>query len=225
MICNFRFFKSLLLFISPKPNYCNNSGDHKQKRKSDFESEKHEAILNHPDSKVLFLHHVFDSQGRSPHEAKIVAELVVDLFKNGVNLKDINILTPYRAQVREIKKAVAQALIGIGQTYREEKIFIDTVDSMQGQEKDYIIYSLSNSHPLESKRRLDFFYSPNRLNVAITRAMKKCIVIANYKVFDIIDEELVDLQEYDELRSSLGIFKDYFKLSSKIEESENEEVW
>ena len=194
-------------------------------QKSDFESEKHEAILNHPDSKVLFLHHVFDSQGRSPHEAKIVAELVVDLFKNGVNLKDINILTPYRAQVREIKKAVAQALIGIGQTYREEKIFIDTVDSMQGQEKDYIIYSLSNSHPLESKRRLDFFYSPNRLNVAITRAMKKCIVIANYKVFDIIDEELVDLQEYDELRSSLGIFKDYFKLSSKIEESENEEVW
>lgn len=193
--------------------------------KSKFESEKHDAILNHPDSKVLFLHRVFDAQGRSPHEAKIVAELVVDLFKNGVKFKDINVLTPYRAQVREIKKAVAQALRGIGKAYREEELFIDTVDRMQGQEKDYIIYSLSNSHPLESKRRLDFFYSPNRLNVAITRAMKKCIVIANYKVFDIIDEDLVDLHEYDELKSSLCIFKDYFKLSSKVEESENEEVW
>jgi len=194
-------------------------------QKNDFESEKHDAILNHPDSKVLFLHREFDSQGRSPHEAKIVAELVVDLFKNGVKFKDINILTPYRAQVREIKKAVAQTLKGIGKAYREEELFIDTVDRMQGQEKDYIIYSLSNSHPLESKRRLDFFYSPNRLNVAITRAMKKCIVIANYKVFDIIDEDLADLPEYDELKSSLDTFKDYFKLSSKVEESKDEDVW
>lgn len=194
-----------------------------QERK--FESEKHDAILNHPDSKVLFLHRVFDAQGRSPHEAKIVAELVADLFKNTVNLKDISILTPYRAQVREIKKAVAQALRGIGQAYNEEELFIDTVDRMQGQEKDYIIYSLSNSHPLESKRRLDFFYSPNRLNVAITRAMKKCIVIANYKVFDIIDEELLDLEEYDELKPRLDVFKEYYKLSTKVEESENEEVW
>lgn len=194
-------------------------------QKNDFESEKHEDILNHPDSKVLFLHRVFDSKGRSPHEAKIVAELVVDLFRNGINLKDINVLTPYLAQVREIKKAVAQAFRGIGQAYKEGELFIDTVDKMQGQEKDYIIYSLSNSHPLESQMRLEFFYSPNRLNVAITRAMKKCIVIANYKVFDIIDEELVDLDGYDELKSSLDIFKNYFKLSSKIEESENEEVW
>ena len=79
---------------------------------------------------------------------------------------------------------------------------------MQGQEREYIIYSMANSHPLESMRRLDFFYSPNRLNVAITRAIKKCIVIANYKVFDIID---------DELKDSLDIFKRYYSLSNKVE--------
>ena len=96
---------------------------------------------------------------------------------------------------------------------------------MQGQEKNYIIYSLANSHPLESMRRLDFFYSPNRLNVAITRAIKKCIVIANYKVFEIIDEELKDHRDYESIKDSLEVFKRYFTLSTKIEINnlENEE--
>jgi DNA replication ATP-dependent helicase Dna2 len=82
---------------------------------------------------------------------------------------------------------------------------------------------MSNSHPLESMRRLDFFYSPNRLNVAITRAIKKCIVIANYKVFDIIDEDLKDHKEYQSIKSSLEIFKQYVNLSTKIEINESDD--
>ncbi|EOR96759.1 hypothetical protein ADIARSV_0022 [Arcticibacter svalbardensis MN12-7] len=84
---------------------------------------------------------------------------------------------------------------------------------------------MSNSNPLESKRRLDFFYSPNRLNVAITRGIKKFIVIANYKVFDIIDEELADLPDYDELKPGLDIFKMYFGLSSVVEEEVKVDSW
>ena len=84
---------------------------------------------------------------------------------------------------------------------------------------------MANSNPLEAKVRLEFFYSPNRLNVAITRAMKRCIVIANYKVFDIIDEELSELPDYHSLKDSLQVFKDYFELSSKIEEDVVDEEW
>jgi DNA replication ATP-dependent helicase Dna2 len=181
-------------------------------------------VLNHSDPKVLYLHKEFDSQGRSPYEAKIVADLVSDLVSNGIDLKNIGILTPYRAQVREIKKALNNTIGGID-TEETESLIIDTVDRIQGQERDYIIYSMSNSHPLESKRRLDFFYSPNRLNVAITRAIKRCIVIANYKVFDIIDEELIDLPEFGMLKPSLDIFKEYFRLSTKIEEEIDEDNW
>lgn len=187
-------------------------------------SNNYSQVLNHQDPKVLYLHKEFDSQGRSPHEAKIVAELVNDIISNGVDIKNIGILTPYRAQVREIKKALNRVIGGID-TEDTENLFVDTVDRMQGQERDYIIYSMSNSNPLESKIRLDFFYSPNRLNVAITRAMKKCIVIANYKVFDIIDEELIDLPEFESLKPSLDIFKKYFKLSTKIEEEVPEDTW
>lgn len=179
------------------------------------------AVINHQDPKVLYLHKVFDSQGRSEHEASIVAEIVHDLLAAGVQLKDIGILTPYRAQVREIKKAIASQVNNVD----FDTLFVDTVDRMQGQERDYIIYSMSNSHPLESKRRLDFFYSPNRLNVAITRGIKKCIVIANYKVFDIIDEELVDIENYDQLKPSLDVFKNYLEISSIVEEEANEVDW
>ena len=182
----------------------------------------HPQVLNN-DSHVLLQHNVFDAQGRSPFEAKLVAELVSDLLNNGATLNDIGIMSPYRAQVREIKKEIKKI---IPKTIYNpfESLFVDTVDSMQGQERNYIIYSMANSHPLESMRRLDFFYSPNRLNVAITRAIKKCVVIANYKVFDIIDEELKDHKEYQDIKSSLDIFKRFNSLSTKIEIIQTEEA-
>jgi len=192
--------------------------------RSNIRSNSHSDIFNNKDAHILYLHKVFDSQGRSPHEAEIVAGLVKDMISNGVDLKEIGILTPYRAQVREIKKAI-NSKVGTLDFEEGQSLFIDTVDRMQGQERDFIIYSMSNSHPLESKRRLDFFYSPNRLNVAITRARQKCIVIANYKVFDIIDEELIDLPEYEMLKSSLDIFKEYYKLSTQIRADEKEINW
>ncbi len=189
-----------------------------------IESVNFNEVLNHKDAKILYLHKEFDAQGRSPHEANIVAEMVNDMVDNGVDYKDIGIMTPYRAQVREIKKALNRVIGGVD-TEDAEALFIDTVDRMQGQERKYILYSMANSHPLESKRRLDFFYSPNRLNVAITRAIEKCIVIANYKVFNIIDEELQDIEEWDSLKPSLDIFKEYYQLSSKVEEIVEEDEW
>ncbi len=197
------------------------SANNRQSSNSRILSGEFSEVLNHSDSKLLYLHKVFDAQGRSQHEAEIIAEIVNDLLSSGVSLENIGILTPYRAQVREIKKKLANYIDDID----SGELFIDTVDRMQGQERDFILYSMANSHPLESKRRLDFFYSPNRLNVAITRAIKKCIVIANYKVFDIIDEELVDIPEFNMLKPSLDIFKEYYLLSSKVEELVEEEEW
>jgi superfamily I DNA and/or RNA helicase len=182
----------------------------------------HSKILNSEPHKLI-LHNVFDANGRSPYEAKIAAELVSDLLQNQVNIKDIGIMSPFRAQVREIKKEVFKVL---PKSYSNpfDSLLVDTVDGMQGQERKYIIYSFANSHPLESMRRLDFFYSPNRLNVAITRAIKKCFVISNYKVFDIIDEELRVHEEYDEIKESLDTFKKYKAMSSVVEINQIDDI-
>jgi DNA replication ATP-dependent helicase Dna2 len=180
-----------------------------------YQAKYHPDILN-SEAHKLILHNVFDGNHRSKHEAKLVAELVADLLQNGVNIKDIGIMSPYRAQVREIKNEVKEILPRtISKPF--DTMLVDTVDGMQGQERNYIIYSFANSHPLESMRRLDFFYSPNRLNVAITRAIKKCFVISNYKVFDIIDDELREHKEYNEIKDSLEIFKRYKLMASTIE--------
>lgn len=187
-----------------------------------YQCNHHPEVLNSEPHKLI-LHNVFDANGRSPHEAKLVAELVSDLLQNGVNIKDIGIMSPFRAQVREIKKEVKKVLPNnISKPF--DTLLVDTVDGMQGQERNYIIYSFANSHPLESMRRLDFFYSPNRLNVAITRAIKKCFVIANYKVFEIIDDELQGHKEYNEIKDSLDIFKHYYSLSSKVEINQNDDT-
>lgn len=187
-----------------------------------YECVHHPEVLNSEPHKLI-LHNVFDANGRSPHEAKLVAELVSDLLQNGVNIKDIGIMSPYRAQVREIKKEVSKVLPkNLSKPF--DILLVDTVDGMQGQERNYIIYSFANSHPLESMRRLDFFYSPNRLNVAITRAIKKCFVISNYKVFDIIDEELRENEEYDEIKDSLDVFKRYKAMASIVEIKQTDET-
>lgn len=187
-----------------------------------YQCNHHTEILNSEPHKLI-LHNVFDGNQRSRHEARLVAELVSDLLQNGVNIKDIGIMSPYRAQVREIKKEVKKVLPKtIFKPF--DILLVDTVDGMQGQERNYVIYSFANSHPLESMRRLDFFYSPNRLNVAITRAIKKCFVISNYKVFDIIADELIEHEEYVEIKDSLDVFKRYKALASKMEINQTDDT-
>lgn len=212
----YRLNKSLIKI--PNTLFYNNlleSATTTQEDNATYQGNHHAEILN-SEPHQLILHNVFDASGRSPHEAKLVAELVSDLLQNGVNIKDIGIMSPFRAQVREIKKEVKKVLPkSISKPF--DTLLVDTVDGMQGQERNYIIYSFANSHPLESMRRLDFFYSPNRLNVAITRAIKKCFVISNYKVFDIIDDELRGHEEYNEIKNSLEVFKRYKAMASSVE--------
>ena len=177
------------------------------------------AILNNHSNEILFLHHEFDALGRSPYEAKLSSDLVKDLLINGVSKDDIAIITPYRAQVREVKRALVDK--GIIDINSLDSVFVDTIERMQGQEKDYVIFTLANSNPSEIEDRLEFFYSPNRLNVAITRARTKCIVIANEKVFQLCR----DSQPIGPIGIGEKTFWDYYNLATKIEASPDVEPW
>ena len=180
-------------------------------------------IVNHPSNELLVVHHEFDSLGRSPYEANLTADIVSDLLRNGVPVSEIGIMSPYRAQIREIKRALSErndiAEIIVNQ------LFIDTVERMQGQEKDYILYSMSNSNPAEVEDRLEFFYSPNRLNVALTRARVKCIVIANEKIFNFCDDLCQHLGISEQLRYGADIFRQYYQIATKLEMVTEEEEW
>ena len=219
---SYRLNESLIKI--PNNLFYNNKLESSKKTEIDakiYECQFHSDVLNN-EPHILLLHDEFDGISDSKFEAEIVTNLISDLAKNGVKLSEIGIVTPYRAQVRAIRRALKNRFPKLTKEHFNA-LFIDTVDSIQGQERNYIIYSMANSHPLESMKRLDFFYSPNRLNVAITRAIKKCFVLANYKVFDIKEEELSSHTEYQAIKESLDIFKKYFSQSTKIEFNKTEE--
>lgn len=186
----------------------------------DFLCRSHPEIINHSSNELLIIHHDFGALGRSPFEAEMIADMVLDLLYNGVNLDHIGIISPYRAQIREIKRALVEK--NVLNEDNLDSIFVDTVERMQGQEKDYIFFSLANCNPEEVEDRLDFFYSPNRLNVAITRAHIKCITLTNEKIFKICRERIGLPGIPENLKKGMKAFLDFEELSTKIEiEDEN----
>lgn len=110
---------------------------------------------------------------------KIARELVNDNIqwtnrdgkKARITTNDILIVAPYNAQVN----ALAKALPG----YR-----IGTVDKFQGQEAAIVIYSVTCSSAEDAPRGMEFLYSPNRLNVATSRAQCVCILVGSENIFE-----------------------------------------
>ena len=75
-----------------------------------------------------------------------------------IGWKNILIVAPYNMQ----GNALAAAL--------PENARVGTVDKFQGQEAEVVILSLATSTPDDLPRHVEFFYSKNRINVAISRA-------------------------------------------------------
>lgn len=175
--------------------------------------QRHQEILDVNKPEVLFCHNHQSNQSRSDFEAAIISELVEEYIKKGLTGKDIAIITPFRAQVRQIKKYVSKLKFYAG---IKDDLLIDTVERIQGQERDVVIFSLATSNPDKAKQRADFFFNLNRFNVAITRARKKRIVIANKILFELKTDD-------PNLKPLLKNFCDFYNSSTIIEESSETE--
>ena len=103
----------------------------------------------------------------------IVKELIGREFreKDGttrkISLEDILFVAPYNMQVRALQEALgADARVG-------------SVDKFQGQEAPVVIVSMCASDGNSGPRGLEFILSPNRMNVAISRAKALAIVVGS----------------------------------------------
>ncbi len=92
----------------------------------------------------------------------VIIDEVIPQQKLDVNKDSIGIVTPYRNQVTALQKM-----------FKDTSIQADTVDKFQGREKDIIVLSMVDNSIS------DFADQPNRLNVAVSRAIDQLIIVTN----------------------------------------------
>jgi uncharacterized protein len=120
---------------------------------------------------------------RSDREVAMVRELVDSLVTQQVHcadgrvraltLDDIRVVAPYNMHVNALQRALPDGA------------HVGTVDRFQGQEAEVVIVSMATSGPADLPRHVEFLYSRNRLNVAVSRARCLTAVVASPRLLDL----------------------------------------
>jgi ATP-dependent RNA/DNA helicase IGHMBP2 len=101
-------------------------------------------------------------------EAEVAAREVERILALGVLPADVAVISPYDAQVQRLRQLLAHHL--------DVGLEVDTVDGFQGREKEAVVVSLVRSN---DAGEVGFLSDVRRMNVAITRARKKLVVVGD----------------------------------------------
>lgn len=172
-------------------------------------------FLLHPDRPVLLVRYqpARSFTARNPVEAELAASLVARLREllidgrtgslytpEGFAGEGLAVLSPHRAQ----NSTIRQALRGYGfGTAAQPMPLVDTVDKLQGQERDVVIVSYGVADSEYAEGEAAFLLSSNRFNVAATRARHKLIVLCADSVLDLVPTDqqvLLDAMMLKEFR-------------------------
>ena len=117
------------------------------------------------------------NRNSSPEEASRVREAIEELLggtwtdaqgnTRPLTAQDILVVAPYNAQVAALR-SVLPGNVAVG-----------TVDKFQGREAPVVFYSMATSSGEDLPRDFEFLYSPNRLNVAVSRARALAVLVCN----------------------------------------------
>ena len=140
---------------------------------------------------------VYDRGGarNNPREAEVVADLVFEHFKNSPD-KTLGVITFNISQMNTIQDAIERRLRDHPEYQRffvEDRLqgfFVKNLENVMGDERDVIIFSVGYGYDHEGRMTLNFgpLNKPGgerRLNVAITRAREKVIIVSSIKASDI----------------------------------------
>jgi uncharacterized protein len=89
---------------------------------------------------------------------------------------DFMVVAPYNAQVRQLRRTLEAAGLG--------GVPVGTVDKFQGREAAVVFYSMATSSAEDIPRSLEFLFSRNRLNVAVSRAMCLACIVASPRLLE-----------------------------------------
>ena len=120
---------------------------------------------------------------KSEEEAKILRKVHLSLLgqryidregqEHKISVENILVVSPYNVQVNHLTSVLPSGTR------------VGTVDKFQGQEAEVVLVSMATSSGQELPRDIEFLYSRNRLNVAISRARCLAIVFASPRLLEV----------------------------------------
>lgn len=126
----------------------------------------------------VVLHEVVDvGEQASDEEARFIVDTIAEYIKRGIPAKEIAVLSPFRAQAANVRRHIRKHP-DINEESKQE-VTSDTIDKMQGQEREVIIYSLVSGNIDYMMEMAEFLYNPNKMNVAFSRAKSKLIIVGS----------------------------------------------
>jgi len=122
------------------------------------------ALPGDPADPVSFVHvDGDDADHTDAREADRVGEIVGAYVEAGVDPTDVGVIAPFRAQVAQISRRVP------------DEVTVDTVDRFQGSSEEVVVVSFVATGSLDGP----IFEDHRRLNVALTRAKKALVLVAD----------------------------------------------
>ena len=105
------------------------------------------------------------------HLTEFIESLGNQNFEN--KFPSIAVISPYKQQVQLLKELMQSNPLLMA---HDDKISVNTIDSFQGQERDIVYISLTRSN---TEGAIGFLSDTRRMNVAMTRARKKLVVVGD----------------------------------------------
>lgn len=112
----------------------------------------------------------------APEEGTLIVEILRALHEGGLAWGEMGVVVPFRRQARYIRQHLASRQ---PDHVSPSALTVDTVERMQGQEREVVVVSFTTSHEDFAHRLMDFLFLPQRLNVAATRPRSKLILVAS----------------------------------------------
>ena len=147
-----------------------------------------QAVMNPNHPLVVVEHQEQESEQYNPTEIQLLTP-IIEACRDQLNLdaeSGIGVVVPHRAQRTELRLRFPQLSTAI-----------DTVERFQGGQREVIIVSATASDPDYVRQESEFILNLNRLNVALSRAEKKLIVIASTSLGQLLTDDIEMLPNID----------------------------
>ena len=137
-----------------------------------------------PDSPIVFVDNPAEgeTENHNPEEVEVALKIIRGLLQGGIKGEEMGVIAPYRLQVARLRERI----LPLGGEFPTIKgIAIDTVEKFQGEEREVVIISFTDTYrewfgPCWDEKD----GGGNRINVALTRAKRKLILVGDSRLLN-----------------------------------------